>query len=98
MRLQRNRVVAEWTGRLAEVPADRDALDEVGRTVLFGRETVMRKFGALLPVPETEADWEEMPWLMGQGGGLIHDGRPAAEIVQAMMDEAGRVLGRFGGY
>jgi NAD(P)H-dependent flavin oxidoreductase YrpB (nitropropane dioxygenase family) len=97
MRVQRNRVVAEWTDRLAEVPVERDELDEVGRTVLMGQETVMRKFNVLLPVPETEADWEEMPWLMGQGVGLIHEVEPAAEIVQAMMDEAGRVLHRLNG-
>jgi NAD(P)H-dependent flavin oxidoreductase YrpB (nitropropane dioxygenase family) len=56
----------------------------------------MRKFNVLLPVPETEADWEEMPWLMGQGVGLIHDIKPAQEIVQDMMDQAHEVLIRFG--
>jgi nitronate monooxygenase len=97
MRVQRNRVVAEWTDRLAEVPVERDGLDEVGRTVLGGEETVLRKFNVLPPVPATQADWEEMPWLMGQGVGLIHEVRPAADIVEAMMDEAGGVLHRLNG-
>ncbi|SEF97306.1 NAD(P)H-dependent flavin oxidoreductase YrpB, nitropropane dioxygenase family [Nonomuraea solani] len=95
MRVQRNRVVSEWDDRLAEIPADLDSLDQVGRTVVQEEETPMRKFGLLLPVPETEADWEEMPWLMGQGVGLIHDIKPAAEIVRDMMEQAERVLTGF---
>lgn len=95
MRLQRNRVVAEWTDRLAEVPTQRDDLQQVGQTVFLGQPTVMRKFNVLLPVPETTADWEEMPWLMGQGVGLIRDVQPAARIVESMMSEATAVLGRF---
>ncbi|GIH99367.1 NAD(P)H-dependent flavin oxidoreductase [Planobispora takensis] len=95
MRLQRNRVVAEWGDRPAEIPADLGSLDQVGTTVVGGRETAMRKFGLLLPVPETEGDWEEMPWLMGQGVGLVHDIKPAAEIVGEMMEQAERVLTGF---
>jgi enoyl-[acyl-carrier protein] reductase II len=97
MRVQRNRVVAEWTDRLAEVPTERDGLDEVGSTVFLGQPTVMRKFNVLLPVPETTADWEEMPWLMGQGVGLIHSVEPAGVVVRRMMDEAERVLTGFSG-
>jgi NAD(P)H-dependent flavin oxidoreductase YrpB (nitropropane dioxygenase family) len=96
MRLQRNRVVSEWDDRLDQVPTERDSLEQVGTTVLMGEETVMRKFNVLPPVPETDADWEEMPWLMGQGVGLIHDIRPAGEIVTEMMEQANRVLTRFG--
>jgi enoyl-[acyl-carrier protein] reductase II len=97
MRLQRDRVVSEWDDLLDQVPTERDSLEQVGTTVLLGEETVMRKFNVLLPVPETEADWEEMPWLMGQGVGLIHDIQPAGEIVKEMMEQAERVLARFGG-
>ncbi|MFI7613462.1 NAD(P)H-dependent flavin oxidoreductase [Nonomuraea terrae] len=95
MRLQRNRVVSEWDDRPAEIPADLDSLERVGSTVVQGEETAMRKFGLLLPVPETEADWEEMPWLMGQGVGLVHEIKPAAEIVRDMMEQAERVLTGF---
>jgi enoyl-[acyl-carrier protein] reductase II len=97
MRLQRNRVVAEWDDRQDEIPADADSLEQVGTTVVQGRETAVRKFGLLLAVPETEADWEEMPWLMGQGVGLIHDIKPAADIVRDMMEQAEQVLTGFGG-
>jgi enoyl-[acyl-carrier protein] reductase II len=94
MRLQRNRVVAEWNDRPAEVPPLRDDLEEVGRTVLGGLPTVLRKFSPLPPTPETTADWGEMPWLMGQGVGLVHDVRPAADVIEAMMAEAAGILAR----
>lgn len=92
MRVQRDRVVREWSDRLDEVPTDRDGLDQVGTTVIQGEETVLRKFNVLPPTPATRADWEEMPWLMGQGVGLVRDVRPAADIVRELMYEAERVL------
>jgi NAD(P)H-dependent flavin oxidoreductase YrpB (nitropropane dioxygenase family) len=95
MRVQRDRVVAEWNDRLDQVPTERDSLEQVGTTVFQGAETVLRKFNVLPPLPETTADWEEMPWLMGQGVGLVHDIRPAGDIVREMMDQAERVLLRF---
>jgi enoyl-[acyl-carrier protein] reductase II len=94
IRLQRDRVVAEWDDRVAEIPAERDGLAEIGRTVLGGQPTVLRKFNPVPPTPDTTGDWEEMPWLMGQGVGLVHDVRPAAEIVEAMMTEAAGILTR----
>lgn len=88
MRLQRNRVVNEWNHRLSEVPKDRSDQPLVGKTVLYGQAMEMRKFNVILPSPETQADWEEMPWLMGQGVGLVNDIKPAGEVVNGMMREA----------
>lgn len=96
MRLQKNTVVAEWNDRLAEVPTERSGLPVVGKTVLYGQAMPMNKFNVILPTPETEADWEEMPWLMCQGAGLVHDIRPAGEVVASMMAEAVAVCARLG--
>lgn len=94
MRVQRDRVVSEWHDRMDELPASSDSLEQVGTTVLGGEETVLRKFNSLPPIPATEGDWEEMPWLMGQGVSLVRDVRPAREIVLDMMGQAERVLTR----
>ncbi|MEV4253893.1 nitronate monooxygenase [Spirillospora sp. NPDC049652] len=94
MRVQRDRVVAEWDGRMDEVPSERGSLDQVGTTVVGGERVVLRKFNVLPPTPATEADWEEMPWLMGQGVGLVREVEPAGEIVRGMMEQAERVLVR----
>lgn len=95
MRVLRNRVVAEYADRLDEVPTDRSELEEIGRTLFLGDEIVARKFASFVPVPETTGDWEEMPWLAGQGAGLVHDVRPAGLIVEEMMAEAALVLARL---
>lgn len=97
MRLHRNRLVEEWNDRLPEVEAQRDTAEEIGTTVFLGLDTPLRRFDVMLPVPATVADAEQLPWLMGQGVGLIRDIRPAAEIVADMMREAEQVLNRFHG-
>src|SRR5271156_488860 len=97
IRVLRNRVVDEWTDRFAEVPTVRDDLPVIGRTIFLGQETEMRKFNVLLPTADTDGDWEEMPWLAGQGVGLIHDIRPAKDVVETMMTDAKAILQRLSG-
>lgn len=46
-------------------------------------------------VPIVSFHWEEMPWLAGQGAGLVHEVRPAGRVVEQMMDEAAIVLARL---
>ena len=95
MRVLRNRVVDKWSDRLAEVPMVRDNLPVIGRTIFLGQQIALRKFNAILATDETEGDWEEMPWLAGQGVGLIHDIRPAKDVVETMMADAIAILKRL---
>jgi NAD(P)H-dependent flavin oxidoreductase YrpB (nitropropane dioxygenase family) len=92
MRLLRNRVVAEYTDRLDEVPTERSHLPVIGETILHGTAHVKRKFDVMLPVPQTTGDFEEMPWLAGQGVGLIQEILPAGTIVSKLMADAARVI------
>jgi NAD(P)H-dependent flavin oxidoreductase YrpB (nitropropane dioxygenase family) len=92
MRLIRNAVVNDYNDRLAEVPMQRDHLPVVGETLFHGQVHVKRKFDIMLPVPETTGDMDEMPWLAGQGVGLIHDIKPAAMIVKEMMEGAAEII------
>ena len=97
MRVQKNRLVAEWNDRLDEVPQDRSGLPVIGQSDLGGMLHEKRKFDFTLAVPSTTGDMEEMPWLMGQGVGLVRDVRPAGDIVESMMGEAAEILSRLGG-
>jgi NAD(P)H-dependent flavin oxidoreductase YrpB (nitropropane dioxygenase family) len=97
MRVIRNRVVEEWNDRLSEVPTRRDGLPKIGRTRFLGQDMVLRKFNVILATEDTDADWEEMPWLAGQGIGLINDIPSATDAVERMMAEAGDILGRLSG-
>ena len=83
--------------RLSEVPTRRDDLPEIGHTRFLGQDMVLRKFNVILATEDTVADWEEMPWLAGQGIGLIHDIPSATDAVERMMAEAGEILGRLAG-
>ena len=58
---------------------------------------VLRKFNVILATEDTQADWEEMPWLAGQEIGLINDIPSATDAVERMMAEAGEILGRLAG-
>lgn len=98
MRLLRNRVVEAYTDRLESVPTTRSELDKlnvIGTTDFHGNKLTLHKFSVLLPTPEMSADWEEVPFLSGQGVGLIHSIAPASEVVESMMNEAYSVLGRI---
>ncbi len=92
MRLLKNTVVKEWNNRLGEVPKDNSQSPVIGSTLMGGQEVTLRKFNVLLPTPDTQGDWEEMPFLAGQGVGLVHDILPAEAIVARMMNEAVALL------
>jgi NAD(P)H-dependent flavin oxidoreductase YrpB (nitropropane dioxygenase family) len=94
MRLLKNGVVKQWNNRLSEVPTDNSASAVIGKTMMGGQEMTLRKFSVLLPTPDTSGDWEEMPFLAGQGVGLVNDILPAAHIVERMMSEAAVLLGK----
>jgi NAD(P)H-dependent flavin oxidoreductase YrpB (nitropropane dioxygenase family) len=96
MRLLKNGVVKEWNHRLSEVPKDNTNSPVIGKTMMGGQEMILRKFNVLLPTPDTSGDWEEMPFLAGQGVGLVNDILPAAQIVERMMSEAAVLLGKGG--
>lgn len=96
MRVLRNRVVNEWSDRYAEVPADNSSEPLVGRMDLFGEETELRKFTNMVPMAGATGDFEELPMLSGEGVGLIHSVKPAADIVQELTEEAQKALSRFG--
>ena len=92
MRLLKNKVVNEWNNRLAEVPKDNSESAVIGSTLMGGQEMTLRKFNVLLPTPDTKGDWEEMPFLAGQGVGLVNDILPAEQVVTRMMDQAVKIL------
>jgi len=96
IRVLRNRVVSEWTDRIAEIPADNSAEPVVGTMDLFGEATEMRKFANLVPMTGATGDYEELPLLAGEGVGLVSDLPGAAEVVARMTREAEAALARFG--
>jgi enoyl-[acyl-carrier protein] reductase II len=95
MMVIRNRVVAEW-GHSERTPTPPSSPQVIGHTKLAGQDYSMPKFSAILPTPETTGDFEEMCLAAGESAGLVHEVRPAADIVRQMMEEAeGIIRDRF---
>jgi NAD(P)H-dependent flavin oxidoreductase YrpB (nitropropane dioxygenase family) len=55
----------------------------------------LHRFSNWVPMSNTQGDLEEMALLAGQGVGLVHDVRPAGDIVRQMMADAAAVLERL---
>jgi NAD(P)H-dependent flavin oxidoreductase YrpB (nitropropane dioxygenase family) len=94
IRVLRNRVVTEWNERASEVPDDNSNEVLVGNMDMFGVPTELRKFTNLVPMPDAQGDFEELPLLAGQGVGLIHSIEPIALVVQNMIEQARSILNR----
>jgi NAD(P)H-dependent flavin oxidoreductase YrpB (nitropropane dioxygenase family) len=94
IRVLRNRVVAQWNERAADVPDDNSKEMIVGHMDMFGMATELRKFTNLVPMPDATGDFEELPLLAGQGVGLINSIEPIADVVQKMIAQAREVLNR----
>lgn len=93
MRLLKVTVVDEYNDRVAELPLDgRTHLPVIGTTTFLGQSHTKHKFDVILPTPDTEGDFEEMAWLAGQGVGLVHDIKPAVEVVHDLMDGAADII------
>ncbi|MBC7936695.1 MAG: nitronate monooxygenase [Rhizobacter sp.] len=92
MRVIRNAVVKEFTGREDEVPTDTSNERVIGKTSFFGQEFILRRFSSFPPIPATEGDFEEMALLAGQAVGLVHKVEPVKQIISSMMDEAAKTL------
>lgn len=96
MRVLRNRVVAEWDARVAEIPADNAAEPVIGRMEVWGQAQELRRFQNLAPMTSASGDFEELPLLCGEGVGGIHALLPAREVLERMSGEASRILADLG--
>lgn len=80
----------QWTARYEAHP---DELKPFPAQMIHAVKTGASHLGA----PEgTPVDRSIEGYLCGQGAGIVHSVRPAAEIVAGMVDEAGRILARAG--
>ena len=95
MKVIRNRVVSEWTGRDTKTPPSPNPPQSIGSTLLSGQEYLLPKFSAIPPTPDTSGDFEEMCLAAGESAGLVKEIKPAATIIKEMMDEAADIIRRL---
>jgi NAD(P)H-dependent flavin oxidoreductase YrpB (nitropropane dioxygenase family) len=96
MRVLRNRVVREWSDRIADVPTDPAGEPVIGQMNLMGQLIDMHKFSNLVPMRDaTTGDLEEMALLAGEGVGLVQSVEPVHDVITRMTAEAQLVIRRY---
>ncbi|HUR52454.1 MAG TPA: nitronate monooxygenase [Mycobacteriales bacterium] len=89
-RVLRNSTLDAWEA--AGDSGNRPGEGEVVARDARGREFL--RYDDLVPMRSLDGDVEAMALYAGQSAGLVHDVRPAAEIVQLLAEEAERALQR----
>jgi nitronate monooxygenase len=64
----------------------------IGETRIGGEPVAVRRFMGYTPSVETTGDIESMALYAGQGVGLIHEIKPAGDVVQELAERATRIL------
>src|SRR5256714_476742 len=95
-RILRNAIVREWeaTGKppIGQRPGEGTT---VGSRTRAGETWEIPKYASITPTPEYNSDLEYLPLWAGQTCSLIHDVKPAGQIVRDIVQEAEDVIDRL---
>jgi enoyl-[acyl-carrier protein] reductase II len=91
-RTLRTRFVREWVDRESETQDSRSDEPILGRTVIGGAEIPIQRFASMPPNIHATGDIESMSLLAGQSVGLVHEIRPASEILRETVSGAERLI------
>jgi nitronate monooxygenase len=84
--------VSEWIPRESEMQDSSRVQPVIGRSIIGGSEIPVPRFASLPPNRDATGDIESMALLVGQSVGLVHDIRPAGDIVREMVEGATRLI------
>jgi NAD(P)H-dependent flavin oxidoreductase YrpB (nitropropane dioxygenase family) len=91
-RVLRTPFVEQWLSQEARGSEQRPDEPVIGETSFGGQRIPVQRFMGLPATAEATGDIESMAFLAGQGVGLVHEIKPAAEIVQELVEGARRVI------
>lgn len=78
----------DFAGAEDRAPKDLSSQPVVATMKLGGESVPLRRFGSFVPTPDTAGQIDQLPFLAGQGVGLIHEVVPVARIMDELMTEA----------
>jgi NAD(P)H-dependent flavin oxidoreductase YrpB (nitropropane dioxygenase family) len=91
-RTLRTAFVNKWRDHESETQDSRPDEPITGRTVVAGAEIPIQRFVSMPPNVHANGDIESMALLAGQSVGLVHQIRPAADILLETVDGAERLI------
>ena len=95
-RVLRNAIVREWEAAGRPPSGQRPGEGTtVGSRTRAGETWEIPKYASITPTPEYTSDLEYLPFWAGQTCSLIHDIKPAGQIVRDIVAEAEQVIDRL---
>ena len=91
-RTLRTPFVDRWLPEESRGSEQRTDEPQIGDTKIGGQPTPLLRFMGFPPTPDATGDLESMDFLAGQGVGLVTEIKPAAEVVQELVEGARRIL------
>jgi len=91
-RTLRTAFVQQWLGQEGRGQESRPDEPVVGRTVIGGQPLPVLRFMGFPPNSDAQGDIDSMDLLAGQGVGLIHEVKPAGQIVGELIAEARQII------
>jgi len=82
----------EFADREETAPKDLESQPIIGTMKLAGDTIPLHRFSSFVPTPDTDGRIDELPFLAGQGVGLIHRVMPVGEIMTTIVAEAASAL------
>jgi enoyl-[acyl-carrier protein] reductase II len=82
----------EFAGCEDSAPKDLESQPIIATMTLAGETISLHRFTSFVPTPETQGQIDELPFLAGQGVGLIHEIIPVAQIIESLIAEAASQL------
>jgi nitronate monooxygenase len=88
-RVLRNTALTEWEAAGSPASGQRPGEGTIAGTVpLAGTTVQVPKYGSMIPITGFEGDMESVALYAGESCSLVHDIKPAAQIIQDMVTEA----------
>jgi NAD(P)H-dependent flavin oxidoreductase YrpB (nitropropane dioxygenase family) len=91
-RTLRTAFVRQWLGQEGRGQESRPDEPMVGRTVIGGQPLPVLRFMGFPPNSDAKGDIDSMDLLAGQSAGLIHEVKPAGQIVGELVAEAHQII------
>src|SRR5262249_27482910 len=91
-RTLRTEFVQQWLGSEERGQESRPDEPIIGQTIIAGQAMPVLRFMGFPPNCDATGDIDSMALLVGEGVGLVHEVKPASQLVHELVEEARRII------